>query len=47
MKQGKVWTGRREGGGRGGGASGLKGRARLEVRGEGTHRKHVAHGGDA
>eukprot|EP00964_Phaeocystis_antarctica_P046228 scaffold26680_cov52-Phaeocystis_antarctica.AAC.2 len=32
-----VWAGRREGGGRGGGANRMKGRARLEVRDEGTH----------
>ena len=31
MKQGEVWTGRREGGRRGGGASRMQGRARLEV----------------
>ena len=31
-----VLAGRREGGGRGGGASGMQGRARLEIRGEGT-----------
>ena len=46
-KEGEVWAGRREGGGRGGGASGMKGRARLEVRGKGTHSKHVGHACDA
>ena len=46
-KEGEVWAGRREGGGRGGGASGMKGRARLEVRDEGTHRKHLFHACDA
>ena len=47
MKQGEVWTGRREGGRRGGGASRMQGRARLEIRGEGTHIKHAVHGCDA
>ena len=47
MKRGEVWTGRREGGGRGGGASGMQGRARLEVRGEVTHIKHAFHACDA
>ena len=46
-KQGEVRARRREGGGRGGGASRMQGRARLEVRGEGTHRKHAVHVCDA
>ena len=47
MKQGGLRTGRREGGGRGGGASRMQGRARLEVRGEGTHAKHQLQACDA
>eukprot|EP00964_Phaeocystis_antarctica_P039396 scaffold22532_cov76-Phaeocystis_antarctica.AAC.1 len=47
MKQGRLRTGRREGGGRGGGASRMQGRARLEVRAQGTHAKHQLHGRDA
>ena len=47
MKQGEVWTGRREGGERDGSASRMQGRARLDVRGEGTHAKHENHACDA
>ena len=47
MKQGEVWAGRRKGCGRGAGASRIQGRAWLEVRGEGTHRKHAGHDYDA
>ena len=44
---GEVQSGRREGGGCGGGASRMQGRAWLEVRGEGTHAKHLRHACDA
>eukprot|EP00964_Phaeocystis_antarctica_P067681 scaffold40962_cov66-Phaeocystis_antarctica.AAC.2 len=42
-----MWAGRRKGCGRGGHACRIQGRARLEVRGEGTHPKHSLHGCDA